>query len=71
MKPHVLLSLIGVLLTITAPSPVYVTFSGVTVHFPLPVIAAAAVALACLAAALVLVRILHGAMRPCPYLRTA
>jgi uncharacterized integral membrane protein len=71
MKPHVLLSLIGVLLTITAPSPVYVTFSGVTVHFPLPVIAAAAVALACLAAALAVVRVLHGLTRPSPYLRTA
>lgn len=59
MKPHVLLSLIGVLLAVSAPSPVYVTFSGVTIHFPLPVIAAAAVGLACLAATLTLVRVLH------------
>lgn len=59
MKPHVLLSLIGVLLAISAPSPVYVSAYGVTIHFPLPVIAAAAVALACLAATLTLVRVLH------------
>ena len=59
MKPHVLLSLIGVLMAISAPSPVYVTVSGVTVHFPLPVIAAAAVALACLAVTLAAVRVLH------------
>jgi uncharacterized integral membrane protein len=59
MKPHVLLSVIGVLLAISAPSPVYVTVSGVTIHFPLPVIAAAAVALACLAATLAVVRVLH------------
>lgn len=71
MKPHVILSLIGVLLTITAPSPVYVTFSGVTIHFPLPVIAALAVALACLAVALALVLVLHGAMRPCARFQTA
>jgi len=71
MKPHVLLSLLGVLMAISAPSPVYVTFSGVTIHFPLPLIAAAAVALACLALALAAVRILHGLSRPCPYLRTA
>lgn len=59
MKPHVLLSVIGVLLTISAPSPVYVSLAGVTIHFPLPLIAAAAVALACLAATLALVRVLH------------
>jgi uncharacterized integral membrane protein len=71
MKPHVLLSLIGVLLTISAPSPVYVTFSGITIHFPLPLIAAAAVTLACLLLTLAVVRVLHGALRPHPYLRTA
>lgn len=70
LSPHHLLSLIGVLLTISAPSPVYVTVSGMTVHFPLPVIAAAAVALACLAVTLAVVRVLHIGWS-CPRPRTA
>lgn len=69
MSPRALLSLIGVLLVISAPSPVYVSAYGVTVHFPPILIAAAAVALACLLLALAAVRILHGALRP--YARTA
>ncbi len=64
MKPHVLLSLIGALVAISAPSPVYVSAYGVTVHFPPILIAAAAVALTCLLLALAAVRILHGALRP-------
>lgn len=70
MKPHVMLSLIGVLLAVSSPSPVYVTFSGVTIHFPVLLIAAAAVALACLAATLILVRVLH-VNWSCPRPRTA
>ena len=59
MSPRALLSVIGVLLVISAPSPVYVSAYGVTVHFPPILIAAAAVALACLAATLAVVRVLH------------
>ncbi len=69
MSPRALLSLIGVLVAISAPSPVYVSAYGVTVHFPPILIAAAAVALTCLLLALAAVRILHGALRP--YARTA
>ncbi len=64
MSPRVLLSVIGVLAAISAPSPVYVSAYGVTVHFPPILIAAAAVALACLLLAVAAVRILHGALRP-------
>ncbi len=62
-------AVLGFILMVTSHSPVAFTVSGVTIHVPVPLIAAAAVALACLALTLAAVRMLHG-FRSCPHLRT-
>ena len=69
MSARAVSAVLGFILMAVSRSPVAVTVAGVTVHVPIPVIAAGAVALACLALTLAAVRVLHG-FRSCPHLRT-
>ncbi len=69
MSARIVSAAIGVLLMIVSHSPVAVSVAGVTLHVPVAVIAASAVALACAAGAVALVVFLHH-IQSCPHLRT-
>jgi hypothetical protein len=59
----------GFVLMVMSHSPVTVAVGGVTLHVPVPLIAAGAVFAACAVATVILVRVLHR-VASCPHLRT-